>query len=136
MREYLRLKEAAKGGLGKVTFDASVDYARKGEPLAADLYSLFPWIKIVMIMREPISRVISYSRMYTERGHGEKGCFHDSPLYDCLQPFFGKFKFVGYLVFYGALVNCYFAVLSCCPNYGLSWYFFSAYICPLYFPIL
>ena len=89
MRDYLRLKEAAKGGLQKVTFDASVDYARKGESLAAELYALFPWIKIVMILREPISRVISYSRMYTIRGNEEKGCFHDSPLYDCLQPFFG-----------------------------------------------
>ena len=88
MREFLRLEDAAAGGLEHVTFDASVDYARKGETLASELYTLFPWLKIVLILREPISRVISYSRMYTERKHGEKGCFDGSPLYDCLQPFF------------------------------------------------
>ncbi len=87
MREFLRLEEAVAGGLEHVTFDASVDYAQKGEPLARELYQNFPWIKIVLFLREPISRTISYSRMYTEKNHTSKGCF-DGKLYDCLRPFF------------------------------------------------
>jgi Sulfotransferase family len=88
MREFLRLEEAAVGGLEHVTFDASVDYAQKGESLAAEIYDLFPWIKIVLILREPISRIISYSRMYTEKNNKAKGCFGESDLYDCLRPYF------------------------------------------------
>jgi hypothetical protein len=88
MREFLRLEEAAVGGLEHVTFDASVDYAQKGEPLASELYQLFPWIKIVLFLREPISRAISYTRMYSEKNHTSKGCFDDTPLYECLHPFF------------------------------------------------
>lgn len=87
MQDFLRLDEAAASGLEKITSDASVDYARKGQPLASQLHSLFPWLKIVVIIREPISRVISYSRMYTEKQHGGKGCF-GAPFYDCLQQFF------------------------------------------------
>jgi hypothetical protein len=88
LREFLRLEEAAAGGLEHITFDASVDYAQKGQPLASELYSLFPWIKIVLFLREPISRIISYSRMYTEKNHAKKGCFDGLALYDCLRPFF------------------------------------------------
>ena len=88
MRDFLRLNEAVESGLEKVTFDASVDYARKGETLASEIYGLFPWIKIVLFVREPISRVISYSRMFTELGHDEKGCMDGSTLYECLQDFF------------------------------------------------
>lgn len=30
-----------------------------------EIRKVFPWLKIVIMMREPISRVISYTRMWT-----------------------------------------------------------------------
>lgn len=82
---FLRLKDAVATGLGAATVDASVDYAWKGEALAKKLHVLFPWLKIVMVMREPISRMISYTRMYTLRGHRVKGCQTGQTLYQCLR---------------------------------------------------
>jgi hypothetical protein len=40
-----------------------------GVKLAPQLYELFPWLKIVVILREPISRTISYTRMHTREPH-------------------------------------------------------------------
>lgn len=82
---FLRLNDAVAKSLGAATVDASVDYAWKGEALARKLYRLFPWLKIVMVMREPISRMISYTRMYTLRGHRIKGCQVGQTLYECLR---------------------------------------------------
>lgn len=48
---------------------------QKGEPLAKMVHATFPWIKIVVMIREPISRMISYTRMWT----GEKKKMRSSP---------------------------------------------------------
>jgi len=66
LRDFLRIKEAAASKLELVTLDASADYAQKGGVLARRLYRLFPWLKVVIMIREPISRVISYTRMHTQ----------------------------------------------------------------------
>ena len=73
LRDFLRIREAAESKLELATMDASADYAQKGGPLARRLYRLFPWLKVVIMIREPISRVISYTRMHTqgEQGGGE-----------------------------------------------------------------
>ena len=73
LTEFLRIREAAEGGLQAATVDASVDMAGRGA-LAAELRHRFPWLKIVIIMREPISRMISYTRMFDQRGEEWKGC--------------------------------------------------------------
>lgn len=65
---YLRISDAVDNGLMAATVDASVDYAWKGEDLAREIHNVFPWLKIVVMMREPISRVISYTRMWTQKG--------------------------------------------------------------------
>lgn len=83
--EFLRINDAVESRLEKISVDASVDYAWKGSALAPELHRLFPWIKLVIIMREPLSRLISYVRMYTQRGHEVKGCLGDRNMYDCLQ---------------------------------------------------
>jgi hypothetical protein len=36
-----------------------------GVKLSPQLHELFPWLKIVVMLREPISRAISYTRMHT-----------------------------------------------------------------------
>lgn len=66
LRDFLRIKEAAESRLEMATLDASADYAQKGGVLARRLYRLFPWLKVVIMIREPVSRVISYTRMHTE----------------------------------------------------------------------
>jgi hypothetical protein len=38
---------------------------QRGKTLATKLYATFPWLKIVIFMREPIARAISYTRMHT-----------------------------------------------------------------------
>lgn len=69
----------------------SLRVVQRGEPLAREIRHLFPWVKVVMILREPISRLISYTRMYTERGNDPlKGCMPDQSLFDCLSIQFGE----------------------------------------------
>jgi hypothetical protein len=86
----LRLEEAVASKLERVSVDASVDYAWKGGAIAPELYKLFPWIKLVIIMREPLSRLISYVRMYTQRAHEVKGCLEGRSMFDCLRYHLGK----------------------------------------------
>lgn len=87
LRDFLRLENATASRLEKVTVDASADYAQAGRSLARKLYNLFPWVKIVIMMREPISRLISYTRMHTESTYQEwKACPEGSSLFSCLYP--------------------------------------------------
>lgn len=91
LREFLRLEEAVASRLGLVTVDASADYAGRGGPLARRLYRLFPWLKIVIMIREPISRIISYTRMHTQSTFQEwKACNPGSSLFTCLRPHLSK----------------------------------------------
>lgn len=92
IRDFLKSKEAAASRLNKVSADASVDYAWRAL-LADEIRQLFPWIKIVVILREPISRLISYIRMYTQRNDPVKGCLGGRSMYDCLMYHLGKWGF-------------------------------------------
>lgn len=69
LNRFLRIKDAAAMKLEAVTVDASVDTAWKGEPLARKIHETFPWVKIVIMMREPISRMVSWTRMWTRKLH-------------------------------------------------------------------
>lgn len=82
--QFLRIQDAALGGLERATIDASVDYAWKGRSLSKEIHDLFPWLKIVMMMREPISRMISYTRMFTIKDVRGKGCMPPKTIYGCL----------------------------------------------------
>ena len=90
IEEFFRRDDAVASNLEKVSLDASVDYAWKGGAIAPQLHKLFPWIKLVIIMREPLSRLVSYIRMYTQKGHAVKGCFEDRSMFDCLEYHLGK----------------------------------------------
>ena len=106
IHEFFRLHDAVESRLEKVSVDASVDYAWKGAMLAPQLHQLFPWIKLVIIMREPLSRLISYVRMYTQRGHEVKGCLGDRPMFDCLQYHLGENIIFLYLSLLGMCQVC------------------------------
>jgi hypothetical protein len=82
--QFLRIQDAAFGGLERATTDASVDYAWKGRSLSKEIHELFPWLKIVMMMRDPISRMISYTRMFTQKNVRGKGCMPPKTIYGCL----------------------------------------------------
>jgi hypothetical protein len=100
---YLRISDAVDSGLTAATVDASVDYAWKGEDLAREIYNVFPWLKIVVMMREPISRVISYTRMWTQKGvrtstHKDNriACDAGEDLFDCLYPHLTPTAYTGH----------------------------------------
>ena len=59
IQNYLHAKKAATRELEMLTVDTSVDYLQAGGPLARRLYRYFPWLKIVIVVRDPISRVIA-----------------------------------------------------------------------------
>ena len=91
LKDFLKLDEAVASRLEMVTLDASADYAGKGGAMARKLYRLFPWLKIVIMVREPISRLISYTRMHTQSTFQEwKACRPGSSLYTCLLPHLSK----------------------------------------------
>lgn len=103
IRNFLRIKDAAEDGLLSATVDASVDYAWKGEELAREIRKVFPWLKIVVMMREPISRVISYTRMWTQKGvrvstHKDNriACDENEELFDCLYPHLTPSAYTGH----------------------------------------
>jgi hypothetical protein len=92
LRDFLRLEDAVASRLELVTLDASADYAGRGGVLARKLYRLFPWIKVVIMIREPISRLISYTRMHTQSTFQQwKACSPGSSLFTCLRPHLSKF---------------------------------------------
>lgn len=64
-RDFLNVREAASAKLEVATADFSADYAREGAPLARRLYRYFPWLKIVVMLKEPISRLISVAQIHT-----------------------------------------------------------------------
>lgn len=103
IQNFLRIQDAAEDGLLSATVDASVDYAWKGEELAREIRKVFPWLKIVVMMREPISRVISYTRMWTQKGirvstHKDNriACDKNEELFDCLYPHLTPSAYTGH----------------------------------------
>ena len=66
VKEVLRVKEAAALQIEAATVDASNDYAGRGATIARRLYRLFPWAKIVIILREPFTRMVTHIRKAEE----------------------------------------------------------------------
>jgi hypothetical protein len=74
IRDNLQIERAAASGLSVASLDASVDYAMFGDVLAPKFKELFPWLKIVFVMRERIGRAMSWKNMLAEKfDHGCKG---------------------------------------------------------------
>jgi hypothetical protein len=59
VQKVLKASEAAERSLEMITVDASTDYILAGGPLARRLYRYFPWLKVVIIIRDPITRILS-----------------------------------------------------------------------------
>ena len=72
IRDTFQVERAAASGLTLAAMDASVDYAMMAETLAPKFRQLFPWIKLVFVMREGIGRAMSWKNMMQEKFG--KGC--------------------------------------------------------------
>ncbi|KAI8102861.1 hypothetical protein M9434_005653 [Picochlorum sp. BPE23] len=96
VKEYietiLKRDKFVKSGGNVIMFEATPRIFDLGPDLAEILYDLMPWLKLVVSLREPISRSISKYVMFKEKFN--KGCFVDKPLDWCLQfskdPFYGN----------------------------------------------
>jgi hypothetical protein len=82
IRRTLRLDAflAANGTLAP--FEGSTHYVRSADKLARPLMQALPWVKIVVSLREPVSRAISMLVHNKERN--AHGCLASRPLGDCL----------------------------------------------------
>lgn len=59
MREILRFRRAQSKNFTTAGFEGSTHYVLEGKWLAGQLRDLFPWLRIVVSMREPISQAIA-----------------------------------------------------------------------------
>lgn len=59
LRNTLNFTGFLKSNGSMATFEASTHYARGYDRLAPGLYQIFPWVKVVLMLREPISRAMS-----------------------------------------------------------------------------
>lgn len=82
VKETLKLDDfiASKGS--KAAFESSTHVVRKGEALAPALYKLVPWTKIVVNVREPISRAASM--LIHMKDVYKEGCLAEKDLGYCL----------------------------------------------------
>lgn len=72
IRDTFQVERVAASGLTLASMDASVDYAMMAETLAPKFKQLFPWIKLVFVMREGIGRAMSWKNMMQEKF--QNGC--------------------------------------------------------------
>jgi hypothetical protein len=59
LREVLKLPKFVAGGGAAAHFEASTHYVRSGDRLAPSLRRQMPWLRVVVSLREPISRATS-----------------------------------------------------------------------------
>ena len=83
LRKILRLDEYLKLNGTAAAFEASTHIVRAGPRLAPRLAELMPWLKIIINIREPISRAASMLVHNKDVGHG--GCLARAKIGYCLR---------------------------------------------------
>ena len=70
----------------KAQYEASTHYSRMGHKIAAGIYEMLPWVKIVASLRDPISRAASMLVHLLDKNVNEGGCLaaFDKDLGYCL----------------------------------------------------
>lgn len=81
INETMRLPEFVAAGGKKGVFESSTHYVRNGDRLVAPLLPYMPWLKIIVSLREPISRAISMLVHLQDKG---EGCLMKRDLGTCL----------------------------------------------------
>ncbi|KAI3429846.1 hypothetical protein D9Q98_010158 [Chlorella vulgaris] len=75
MRDVLNFRRIQQANFTKAAFEGSTHYGLEGRWLAMQLREHFPWIKIVLTMREPISQAISMVNHMLERHGAARDCY-------------------------------------------------------------
>lgn len=83
IHRVLRLPEVLEGSMKYASAEASTHYGRNGQLLAKPFREMFPWLKIIASMREPISRAISM--LAHNMDLNSKGCLLRREVYKCLK---------------------------------------------------
>lgn len=82
IKETLRLDEFVESEGRKAAFESSTHVVRRGDKMAPALYSLVPWVKIIINLREPISRAASM--LIHMKDVYQEGCLAEKDLGYCL----------------------------------------------------
>lgn len=78
----LRLADYLAAGGKASPFEASTHIVRGGDLLSPPLHVIFPWVKLVISLREPISRAASM--LIHLKDQNKEGCLMNRTLADCL----------------------------------------------------
>ncbi|KAL4855091.1 Mitochondrial metalloendopeptidase OMA1 [Chlorella vulgaris] len=86
MRDTLNFRRIQQANFTKAAFEGSTHYGLEGRWLAMQLREHFPWIKIVLTMREPISQAISMVNHMLERHGAARDCYDRKKglVYECI----------------------------------------------------
>jgi hypothetical protein len=82
IRQTLQMEDFLKHHGKKASFEASTHLVRSGDILSRPLHRLMPWLKLIVSLREPISRAASML-IHLKDLNGE-GCLGTNPLGWCL----------------------------------------------------
>lgn len=88
IKQTLLLDRALAADLRVAAVEASTHYGRNGHMLAPRLRAVMPWLKIVVSLREPISRAISMLAHNLDKH--ETGCLTKKDVYKCLSRDLGR----------------------------------------------
>ena len=99
IRDTFQVERVAASGLQLATMDASVDYAQYADSMPALLRKLFPWLRLVFVLRERIGRSMSWKTMMGQKFN--KGCPKNN-LYKCLK---GTMQKINYTTAMGAWLD-------------------------------
>ncbi|KAL4429841.1 hypothetical protein ABPG77_010958 [Micractinium sp. CCAP 211/92] len=83
MERILRFKEAAASNFTTASFEGSTHYVLESKWLAGQLQDLFPWLKIVVSMREPISQAIAMVFHNLDKGRSPH-CYNNNRVFQCI----------------------------------------------------
>eukprot|EP00889_Picochlorum_renovo_P005381 jgi/Picre1/32411/NNA_007757.t1 len=87
VQKVLKASAAADKSLEMITVDASTDYVLAGGPLARRLYRYFPWLKVVIVIRDPITRILSKITRRLENGTVVYDCDPKRKILGCIQEY-------------------------------------------------
>lgn len=82
IHETLRLKDFVASNGSRAAFEASTHIVRTGDVLAPRMLELMPWLKVIVLLREPISRAASM--LIHIKDVSKEGCLLHGSLGDCL----------------------------------------------------
>ncbi|KAI7844782.1 hypothetical protein COHA_001662 [Chlorella ohadii] len=81
-QEYIQHR-ALRQGLRKPVIEGSTRYAAAGPRMAKGLHEVFPWLRLVASLREPISRAVAV--LASAKDEASQSCLAEGALFGCLK---------------------------------------------------